>query len=81
MPDSSQEAHKRWLRIARELATLDDVVEQLLSRHARTDDGLCACCTRPGRGTPMLPWPCSLYSLARTAQVLRDSRHGPGGPA
>ncbi|MCO1654276.1 hypothetical protein [Pseudonocardia humida] len=67
-------------RIFSSAVAWDDVVARLLSGHARTDDGLCAGCTRPGRGTPMLPWPCSLWTLARTARTLAGSRHGPDSP-
>jgi hypothetical protein len=59
---------------------MDEVVTTLLAQHSCTDDGLCACCTKPGQGIPMLPWPCSLWTLARTAQTFRDSRHGPDSP-
>jgi hypothetical protein len=78
--DSSQDAHHQWLRAARELATMDEAVDRLLRWHSRTADGLCACCTRPGHGTPMLSWPCPVWTLAHTARVLADSRHGPGKP-
>jgi hypothetical protein len=57
---------------------MDGVVTTLLDKHVRTADGLCACCTKAGQGIPMLPWPCPLWRLARTAQTLGDSRHGPG---
>ncbi|HZG89306.1 MAG TPA: hypothetical protein VEZ42_03745 [Pseudonocardia sp.] len=81
MAPPSPDAHDAWHRFARELATMDTVVARLLGEHVRTDTGHCARCTRPGRGTPMLVWPCPLWTLARTAQSIRGSRqHGEGGP-
>ncbi len=74
-------AHDTWHRFARELAIMDNVVARLLAEHVRTDTGLCARCTRPGRGTPMLVWPCPLWTLARTAKSIGGTRRpGQGGP-
>jgi hypothetical protein len=66
----SQDAQNEWFRFARELATMEDVVARLLAEHVRTEDGFCVRCTRPGRGTPMLVWPCPIWTLARTAKSL-----------
>jgi hypothetical protein len=71
--DPSQDAGQEWKRFARELATMDDVVTRLLDAHVPDDARRCTCCTTPGRGTPQLPWPCALWTLARTAQAIRTT--------
>ncbi len=62
-----------WQRFAHELATMEDVVARLLAEHVRTEKGHCLRCTTPGRGTPMLAWPCPIWTLARRAQTIRGT--------
>jgi hypothetical protein len=72
--EPSHDAARAWNQFARELATMEDVVTQLLIEHVPDAAGTrCTRCTTPGRGTPDLRWPCALYTLARSAQRIRGT--------
>ncbi len=59
---------KEWRSFAAELGTMPDVIERLTEVHRPTVDGRhCRACTTPGRGTPMIKWPCPIAVLAREA--------------
>jgi hypothetical protein len=61
-PRTSEEG---WVAVAAELAAIPHLAYALLAEHRATEHGLCRACTRAGRGTPYLPWPCSITALAR----------------
>jgi hypothetical protein len=56
--------------LARALAAQPDVVARLLTDHVPDDKGRCRGCTRPGTGTPMDYWPCTLSTAADAARIL-----------
>ena len=56
--------------LARALAAQPDVVARLIAEHVPDDKGRCRGCTRPGTGTPMDYWPCTLSTAADAARVL-----------
>jgi hypothetical protein len=65
-----------WSGIVAEIATMPDVVANLLREHRPDERGLCTGngCGTAGRGVPTTRWPCSLHTLATAAQgVLRES--------
>jgi hypothetical protein len=72
VPESSHDAAREWNQFVRELATMEDVVTRMLIEHVPDAEGRrCTRCTTPGSGTPRLPWPCALWTLARSAQRVR----------
>ncbi len=63
-----------WAGLVAEVATMPDVVANLLREHRPDEQGLCTGngCGTAGRGVPTTRWPCSLHTLAAAAQgVLR----------
>lgn len=71
-----------WAGIVAEIATMPDVVANLLREHQPDEQGHCLGngCGTPGRGVPTARWPCSLNQLATAAQALvraggRDDPH------
>ena len=60
-----------WLTVVAQVARMPGVPERLMSAHRADGQGLCVACTTPGRGTPMTPWPCGLFSLAKAAITVR----------
>lgn len=56
--------------LALTLAAQPDVVARLLAQHVPDGQGRCRGCTRPGTGTPMGYWPCTLSVAAETAEIL-----------
>jgi hypothetical protein len=63
-----------WSGIVAEIATMPDVVANLLREHRPDEQGFCTGngCGTAGRGVPTTRWPCSLHTLATAAQgVLR----------
>jgi hypothetical protein len=56
--------------LARALAAQPDVVARLIADHVPDDKGRCRGCTRPGTGTPMDYWPCTLSTAADAARIL-----------
>ena len=71
-PRTSEEG---WVTLAAELAATPHLTYALLAEHKPTGDGLCRACTRAGRGTPYLPWPCSITALARESiEHVRQAR-------
>jgi hypothetical protein len=56
------------------LAAMPDVVAALLRDHVPDNLGRCTGCGRPGTGTPYLPAPCSLWTIAETARKIRVLR-------
>lgn len=73
-PPSSEEL---WAGIVAEIATMPDVVANLLREHRPDEKGRCLGngCGTAGRGVPKTRWPCSLNQLAAAAEdLLRDAR-------
>ena len=70
-----------WAGIVAEIATMPDVVANLLREHQPDEQGHCLGngCGTPGRGVPTARWPCSLNQLATAAQALvrAGGRDGP----
>ncbi len=63
-----------WSGVVAEVATMPDVVANLLREHRPDEQGLCTGngCGTAGRGVPTTRWPCSLHTLAAAAEgVLR----------
>lgn len=56
-----------WLTFVAVLATMPDVRLKLRLDHSADEAGYCRSCLTPGRGTPLVPFPCSLRSLADAA--------------
>jgi len=58
-----------WAGVVAEVATMPDVVANLLREHQPDAKGYCTGngCTSPGRGMPATRWPCSLHALASEA--------------
>jgi hypothetical protein len=56
-----------------EVATMPDVVANLLREHQPDAQGYCTGngCGRAGRGGPATRWPCSLHTLASAAEGAR----------
>jgi hypothetical protein len=72
-----------WAGIVAEIATMPDVVENLLREHRPDDQGFCLGngCGTAGRGVPTTRWPCSLNQLAAAAEgLLRNGRRGDPDP-
>jgi hypothetical protein len=64
-----------WAGIVAEVATMPDVVGNLLREHQPDGQGYCTGngCGTAGRGVPTTRWPCSLHALASAAdRLLRD---------
>jgi hypothetical protein len=64
-----------WAGIVAEVATMPDVVANLLREHRPDDQGHCTGngCASAWRGVPAARWPCSLHTLAAAAdRVLRQ---------
>jgi hypothetical protein len=45
---------------------------RLLREHSPDDHGLCRGCRTPGTGTPYLPWPCPVATIAQAAGELQE---------
>ncbi|MGI5129083.1 hypothetical protein ACQEVB_19920 [Pseudonocardia sp. CA-107938] len=56
--------------LAEALAAQPEVVARLLADHVPDEKGRCRGCTRPGTGTPMGWWPCTLSVAADAATIL-----------
>jgi hypothetical protein len=65
-----------WDGIVAEVATMPDVVANLLREHQPDAQGYCTGngCGSAGRGIPTTRWPCSLHTLATEASSA------PSGP-
>lgn len=61
-----------WAGIVAEVATMPDVVVNLLREHRPDAHGYCTGngCGTAGRGVPATRWPCSLHTLASAADRL-----------
>ena len=66
-----------WHDFTEQLAGLPMTWHRLLIDHVPTEGGLCRACGRPGYGTPVQPWPCTLHKVAERAAEL----HNVGQPA
>lgn len=69
-PPSSDEL---WDGLVAEVATMPEVVANLLREHRPDAQGYCAGtgCRAAGRGGPATRWPCSLHALATAAQGVQ----------
>ena len=67
-----------WAGLVAEVATMPDVVANLLREHRPDDQGHCLGngCGTAGRGVPTMAWPCALHSLATQAQKASWERSG-----
>jgi hypothetical protein len=61
---------ERWAGLVAEVATMPDVVANLLREHRPDAQGYCTGkgCNAVGRGGPATRWPCSLHALATAAR-------------
>jgi hypothetical protein len=68
-----------WAGIVAEVATMPDVVANLLRDHQPNAKGYCTGngCGSPGRGVPATRWPCSLHALAAEANGAGASQRAP----
>ena len=59
-----------WAGIVAEVATMPDVMANLLREHQPDAKGYCTGtgCGSAGRGMPATRWPCSLHALASEAK-------------
>jgi hypothetical protein len=59
-----------WAGVVAEIATMPDVVANLLREHQPDAQGYCTGngCGSAGRGVPTRRWPCALHALATEAQ-------------
>jgi hypothetical protein len=62
-----------WAGLVAEVATMPDVVANLLDEHRPDAQGFCAGtgCGTASYGRPATRWPCSLHTLADAARKLR----------
>lgn len=67
----------RWPEFVAELASTPDVVARLIAAHEPDAAGRCVSCTTPGRGTPLVEWPCVLRRLAEAARDYSTRSAGP----
>jgi|1186.fasta_scaffold996599_2 hypothetical protein len=65
-----------FLGFVLELAPCTALWERLRQEHVPTTGGLCASrfCGRPGYGSPVIPWPCTVASLADWAHLTHSRR-------
>ncbi len=58
-----------WAGLVAEIASMPDVVANLLREHRPDEQGLCTGngCGTAGRGVPVTRWPCALHRLATEA--------------
>ena len=63
-----------WAGFVAEVASMPDVVANLLREHQPDDKGFCAGtgCGAATYGRPATRWPCSLHALASAAQRVRN---------
>ena len=59
-----------WWAFVAELSRTPGAVAKLAAVHLPDEAGLCRACGEPGRGTPHVAWPCSLYQMADHARSL-----------
>ena len=59
-----------WWAFVAELARTPGAVAKLAADHRADERGMCVACGEPGRGTPHVPWPCSIYQMADHARSL-----------
>jgi hypothetical protein len=59
-----------YRRLAAALADMPGVVAALLREHTPDGSGRCRACGMPGTGTPYVPAPCSLWTLADRARAI-----------
>jgi len=73
-PRSSPDA--LWAGLVTEVASMPDVVSNLLREHRPDDQGFCTGngCGTAGRGVPTTRWPCSLHTLATAAAERLQAR-------
>jgi hypothetical protein len=69
--EPKQRSTLAWTSFVEELATNSHLVAHLLGEHVPTPGGMCKVCTRGGRGTPYLRWPCSIWHMAEAARAVR----------
>jgi hypothetical protein len=62
-----------WAGVVAEVATMPEVVANLLREHRPDGKGFCTAtgCEHSGRGLPATRWPCSFYALAAAAYDMR----------
>ena len=62
-----------WAGLVAEVATMPDVVANLLADHRPDGKGYCAGngCGTASYGRPATRWPCSLHALATAAERVR----------
>jgi hypothetical protein len=60
--------------VAAQLARMPDVIARLLVEHVPDENGRCRGCGLPGTGTPYVPAPCGLWTVAEAARKLRSAR-------
>jgi hypothetical protein len=70
----STETHRRYERMAEQLALMPDVIARLLVAHGADASGRCRGCTRGGTGYPAAKHPCALHRLALMALAVRKQR-------
>ncbi len=65
-----------WAGVVAEVAAMPDVVANILREHRPDERGLCLGngCGSPGRGEPIIKWPCALYTLAAAADATLRGR-------
>ena len=65
-----------WAGLVAEVATMPDVVENLLGEHRPDAQGYCVGtgCRAASYGGPATRWPCSMHALAAAARRLRNGR-------
>ncbi len=63
-----------WAGLVAEVATMPDVVANLLDEHRSDAQGFCSGtgCGTASYGRPATRWPCSLHKLASAARKVRN---------
>jgi hypothetical protein len=76
IPPSVAEAGLIYLTFVQELAENTDAWQRMRTEHVPTPEGFCVArgCGRGGYGTPHLPWPCSIRSLADWAYLAHEAQ-------
>jgi hypothetical protein len=74
--ETKQSSAVVWASFVEEMSTNSELIAKLLSEHVATPSGMCSVCTRGGRGTPYLRWPCSVWRMAQAARSVRRRLNG-----
>lgn len=75
--DTDSQLVDAWWRFIAELSHAPDAIARLLAEHVPDENGLCAGCGMPGRGTPWKRWPCGMWSIADAARETQRARVHP----